>query len=108
MIHRNKNKKSNFINISSKDLFFSIDYFKKINLDKLIDLNSKYNFLEKKNNDLLKIKIENDIISNQFLKINKVSENNNNKLKFISVDFSHSFKKDFFKGRISIIQKKEK
>ena len=107
MIHKNKNKKNNIINLSSKDLFFSIDYSKKINLDKLIDLNSKYNFLDKKNNDLLKIKIENDIIPNQFLKINKVSENNHHKLKFISLDFSQSFKKDFFKGRISIIQKKE-
>ena len=107
MIHKNKNKKKKFINLSSKDLFFSIDYSKKINLDKLIDLNSKYNFLDKKNNDLLKIKIENDIIPNEFLKINKVSENNHHKLKFISLDFSQSFKKNSFKGRISIIQKKE-
>ena len=52
MIHKNKNKKKKFINLSSKDLFLSIDYSKKINLDKLIDLNSKYNFLDKKNNDL--------------------------------------------------------
>ena len=100
MIHKNKNKKNNIIHLSSKDLFFSIDYTKKINLDKLIDLNSKYNFLDKKNNDLLKIKIENDIIPNEFLKINKVSENNHHKLKFISLDFSQSFKKDSFKGRI--------
>ena len=102
-----KDKKNNIINFSSKDLFFSVDYFKKINLDKLIDLNSNYNFLDKKNNDLLKIKIENDIIPNHFLKINKVSENIDHKLKFISLDFSQSFKKDFLKGRISIIQKKD-
>ena len=107
MIHKNKSKKNSIINLSSKDLFFSIDYSKKINLDKLICLNSKYNFLDKKNNDLLKIKIENEIIPNKFLKINKVSENNHHKLKFISLDFSQSFKKDSFKGRISIIQKKE-
>ena len=107
MIHKNKSKKNSIINLSSKDLFFSIDYSKKINLDKLICLNSKYNFLDKKNNDLLKIKIENDIIPNEFLKINKVSENNHHKLKFISLDFSQSFKKDSFKGRISIIEKKE-
>ena len=68
MIHKNKNKKNNIIHLSSKDLFFSIDYSKKINLDKLIDLNSKYNFLDKKNNYLLKVKIENNIITNQFLK----------------------------------------
>ena len=102
-----KDKKNNIINFSSKDLFFSVDYFKKINLDKLIDLNSNYNFLDKRNNDLLKIKIENDIIPNHFLKINKVSENIDHKLKFISLDFSQSFKKDFLKGRISIIQKKD-
>ena len=102
-----KDKKNNIINFSSKDLFFSVDYFKKINLNKLIDLNSNYNFLDKKNNDLLKIKIENDIIPNHFLKINKVSENIDHKLKFISLDFSQSFKKDFLKGRISIIQKKD-
>ena len=48
MMHKNKNKKNNIINLSSKDLFLSIDYSKKINLDKFIDINSKYNFLEKK------------------------------------------------------------
>ena len=57
MIHKNKSKKNSIINLSSKDLFFSIDYSKKINLDKLICLNSKYNFLDKKNNDLLKINL---------------------------------------------------
>ena len=75
MMHKNKNKKNNIINLSSKDLFLSIDYSKKINLDKFIDINSKYNFLDKKNNDLLKIKIEGDVIPDKFLKIDKVSEN---------------------------------
>ena len=55
-MHKNKNKKNNIINLSSKDLFLSIDYSKKINLNKFIDINSEYNFLDKKNNDLLKIK----------------------------------------------------
>jgi len=102
-----KNKKNNIINLSSKDLFLSIDYSKKINLDKLIDINSRYNFLDKKNNDLLKIKIEGHTIPDKFLKIDKVSESINDKLKFISLDFKKNFKKDYFKGRISIIQKKE-
>ena len=95
------------ISFSSKDLFVSIDYSKKINLDKLIDLNSNYNFLDNKSNDLLKIKIENEIIPHRFLKIEKISDKTHNKLKFISLEFSQSFKKDYFKGRISIIQKKE-
>ena len=30
-----------------------------------------------------------------------------NKFKFIALDFSYLFKKDVFKGRVSIIQKKE-
>jgi len=107
MINKIKKTNKNIINFSSKDLFLSIDYSKNINLDKLINLNSKYNFLDKKNNDLLKIKIEDEIIPDQFLKINKVSQNTHHKIKFISLDFSQSFKKDFFKGRISIIQKKE-
>ena len=107
MMHKNKNKKNNIINLTSKDLFLSIDYSKTINLDKFIDINSEYNFLDKKNNDLLKIKIEGDIITDKFLKIDKVSENINHKLKFISLDFKQKFKKDYFKGRISITQKKE-
>ena len=102
-----KNKKNNIINLSSKDLFLSIDYSKKINLDKLIGINSRYNFLDKKNNDLLKIKIEGDTIPDKYLKIDKVSESINDKLKFISLDFKQNFKKDYFKGRISIIQKKK-
>ena len=107
MMHKIKNVKNKIISFSSKDLFLSIDYSKKVNLDKLIDLNSNYNFVDKKSNDLLKIKIENEIIPDPFLKIEKVSEKTHNKLKFISLAFSQSFKKDFFKGRISIIQKKE-
>ena len=77
-------KKATFFSFSSKDLFISIDYSKKINLDKLIDLNSNYNFLDKKSNELLKLKIENKIIPDPFLKIEKVSEKIHNKLKFIS------------------------
>ena len=106
MKHKIKKTKNKTISFSSKDLFISIDYSKKINLDKLIDINSNYNFLDKKSNELLKIKIENEIIPDPFLKIEKVSEKIHNKFKFISLDFSQSFKKDFFKGRISVIQKK--
>jgi len=107
MMHKIKYAKNKMISFSSKDLFVSIDYSKKINLDKLIDLNSNYNFLDNKSNDLLKIKIENEIIPHRFLKIEKISDKTHNKLKFISLEFSQSFKKDYFKGRISIIQKKE-
>ncbi len=107
MKHKIKKMNNKIISFSSKDLFISIDYSKKINLDKLVDLNSNYNFLDKKSNELLKIKIENEVIPDPFLKIEKVSEKTHNKLKFISLEFSQSFKKDFLKGRISIIQKKE-
>ena len=74
MMHKIKNVKNKIISFSSKDLFLSIDYSKKVNLDKLIDLNSNYNFVDKKSNDLLKIKIENEIIPDRFLKIEKVSD----------------------------------
>ncbi len=107
MMYKNKKVKNKIISLSSRDLLFSIDYEKKMNLDKLFDLNSKYNFLNKKNNDLLKIKIENEIISNSFLRIENVIDQTKNKFKFIALDFSYLFKKDVFKGRVSIIQKKE-
>ena len=107
MMYKNKKVKNKIISLSSRDLLFSIDYEKKINLDKLFDLNSKYNFLKNKNNDLLKIKIENEIISNSFLRIENVIDQTKNKFKFIALDFSYLFKKDIFKGRVSIIQKKE-
>ena len=107
MTYKNKKMKNKIINFSSRDLLFAIDYEKKMNLDQLFDLNSKYNFLNKKNNDLLKIKIENEIISDRFLRVENVIDQTKNKFKFISIDFSYSFKKDVFKGRVSIIQKKE-
>ena len=106
MMYKNKKVKNKIISLSSRDLLFAIDYEKKMNLDKLFDLNSKYNFLKKKNNDLLKIKIENEIISDRFLRVENVIDQTKNKFKFISLDFSYSFKKDVFKGRVSIIQKK--
>ena len=56
MKHKIKKMNNKIISFSSKDLFISIDYSKKINLDKLVDLNSNYNFLDKKSNELLKIK----------------------------------------------------
>ena len=74
MKHKIKKMNNKIISFSSKDLFISIDYSKKINLDKLIDINSNYNFLDKKSNELLKIKIENEIIPDSFLKIEKVLE----------------------------------
>jgi hypothetical protein len=72
MTYKNKKMKNKIINFSSRDLLFAIDYEKKMNLDQLFDLNSKYNFLNKKNNDLLKIKIENEIISDRFLRVENV------------------------------------
>ena len=107
MMYKNKKVKNKIISLSSRDLLFAIDYEKKINLDKLFDLNLKYNFLKNKNNDLLKIKIENEIISNSFLRIENVIDQTKNKFKFIALDFSYLFKKNVFKGRVSIIQKKE-
>ena len=44
MMYKNKKVKNKIISLSSRDLLFAIDYEKKINLDKLFDLNSKYNF----------------------------------------------------------------
>ena len=84
MMHKIKNVKNKIISFSSKDLFLSIDYSKKVNLDKLIDLNSNYNFVDKKSNDLLKIKIENEIIPDRFLKIEKVLDKTHHKFKFKS------------------------
>ena len=57
MTYKNKKVKNKIISFSSRDLLFAIDYEKKMNLDKLFELNSKYNFLNNKNNDLLNIKI---------------------------------------------------
>ncbi len=107
MTYKNKKVKNKIISLSSRNLLFAIDYEKKMNLDKLFDLNSKYNFLKNKNNDLLKIKIENEIISNRFLRIENVIDQTKNKFKFIALDFSYLFKKNVFKGRVSIIQKKQ-
>ena len=107
MMHKIKNAKNKIINFKSKDLFISIDYSKKLNLDKLIDLHRNYNFLNKNSNDLLKIKIENEIIPDRFLKIKKVLNKTQDKFKFVSLEFSQLYKKDFFTGRVSIIQKKE-
>ena len=67
---------------------------------------SFFNFLNRKNNDLLKIKLENKFIPNNEIKIEKVLNQTDNKYKVASIDFSQHFKKDIFKGRISILQKK--
>ena len=107
MIHKIKNFKNQIINFSSEDLLLSLNYSKKINFDKFMLQKSKFNFLDKKNNDLLKIKLENEVIPNNLIKIEKVFNKTDNHFKVASIEFSQQFKKDSFKGRISIIQKKE-
>jgi len=107
MIHKLKNSKYKVISFSSQDLLLSINYSNKIKFDKFFALNSKFNFLDKKNNDLLKIKLENEIIPNNLINIEKVYNKSDNHCKVASIDFSQHFKKDFFKGRISILQKKK-
>ncbi len=106
MMHKVSNSKQK-ISFSSEDLLLSLNYSNKIFIDKLVALNSNFNFLNNKNNDLLKIKLENKFIPNNQTNINNVFNKTDNNYKVVSIDFSQHFKKDFFKGRISIIQKKE-
>ena len=106
MMRKVKNSKYNVIDFSSQDLFLSLNYAKKISFDKFEALKSNFNFLNRKNNDLLKIKLENKFIPNNEIKIEKVLNQTDNKYKVASIDFSQHFKKDIFKGRISILQKK--
>ena len=106
MMRKVKNSKYKVINFSSQDLFLSLNYTKKISFDKFEALKSNFNFLNRKNNDLLKIKLENKFIPNNEIKIEKVLNQTDNKYKVASIDFSQHFKKDIFKGRISILQKK--
>ena len=106
MMRKVKNSKYNVIDFSSQDLFLSLNYAKKISFDKFEALKSNFNFLNRKNNDLLKIKLENKFIPNNEIKIEKVLNQTDKKYKVASIDFSQHFKKDIFKGRISILQKK--
>ena len=106
MMRKVKNSKYKVINFSSQDLFLSLNYTKKISFDKFEALKSNFNFLNRKNNDLLKIKLENKFIPNNEIKIEKVLNQTDKKYKVASIDFSQHFKKDIFKGRISILQKK--
>jgi len=105
-MHKVSNSKQK-ISFSSEDLLLSLNYSNKIFIDKLVALNSNFNFLNNKNNDLLKIKLENKFIPNNQTNINNVFNKTDNNYKVVSIDFSQHFKKDFFKGRISILQKKE-
>ena len=72
MMRKVKNSKYKVINFSSQDLFLSLNYTKKISFDKFEALKSNFNFLNRKNNDLLKIKLENKFIPNNEIKIEKV------------------------------------
>ncbi len=104
---RKVNNSKQKISFSSEDLLLSLNYSNKLFVDKLVALNSNFNFLNNKNNDLLKIKLENKFIPSNQTNINKVFNKTDNNYKVVSIDFSQHFKKDFFKGRISILQKKE-
>jgi len=107
MIHKLKKSKNKIISFKSEDLLLSLNYSKKIHFDKLMVIKSKFNLLDKKNNDLLKIKLENQFVPNNHIKIEKVYNKTDNHFNVVSIDFSQNYKKNFFKGRISILQKKE-
>ena len=89
------------------DVKLYFDFEKKIALKKLISINNNYNFIKTSNNDFFNIKVENKFIPKNKYKIEKIFKNDSKIFKVISIDFSQYFNKDFFKGRISFIKKKE-
>lgn len=101
---KNLNSKNKITNFSSEDLFFSINYFKKISFDYFKISNS--NFIKKINNELLKIKVENNFIPNNLLKIINIVNETHNNYKVCTIEFFQNYNHDDFKGRISIVQKK--
>ena len=96
--------KNKVIEFSSEELFFSLNYFNKISFDYFKISNS--NFVNNKNNELLKIRLENNFIPNNLIKIQNIISEKNNNYKICSIEFSLNYNRDLFKGRISIVQKK--
>ena len=106
MMRKTKKSKHNCINFSSEELFLSLNYLNNISFDKFEAIKSNFNFLNSKKNELLNIKIENKFITKNKIKIEKVLTTTDNNLKVAYIDFSKRYNKDYFKGRISLVQKK--
>ena len=103
-MHKTFTSKNKVIEFSSEELFFSLNYQNTISFDHFKISNS--NFVNSKNNELLKIRVENNFIPNNLIKIKKVLNETNNNYKICSIEFSQNYNRDLFKGRISIVQKK--
>ena len=103
-MHKTFTSKNKVIKFSSEELFFSLNYQNTISFDHFKISNS--NFVNSKNNELLKIRAENNFIPNNLIKIKKVLNETNNNYKICSIEFSQNYNRDLFKGRISIVQKK--
>ena len=103
MMHKTLTPKDKIIEFSSGDLLFSLNYLKKISFDNFKISNS--NFVNSKNNELIKIKVENNFIPNNLIKIKKILNETHNNYKICSIEFSQNYNRDLFKGRISIVQK---
>ena len=102
-MHKTLTPKNKIIEFSSGDLLFSLNYLKRISFDNFKISNS--NFVNSKNNELLKIKVENNFIPNNLIKIKKIVNETHNNYKICSIEFSQNYNRDLFKGRISIVQK---
>jgi len=105
-MRKTKTSKNKVINFSSEELFFSLNYSKNISFDHFKTTKFNCDFLNSKNNDVIKIKIENQYIPNNLIKIEKVLNESNNNYKLASIDFSQHYNQDQFRGRISIVQKR--
>ena len=94
------------IKFSTKELFMGLDCSDSIYLEDFTIVESNKNFLEHSKNEILRIKVENHIIPSNSLYIEDIKKVINEDIQVIYVLFQQSFKKDLFRGRISIIQKR--
>ena len=69
MMRKTFASKNKVIKFSSEELFFSLNYLNNISFDHFKISNS--NFVNSKNNELLKIRVENNFIPNNLIKIKK-------------------------------------
>ena len=94
------------IKFSTKELFMGLDCSDSIYLEDFTIIESNKNFLEYSKSEILRIKVENHIIPSNSLYIEDIKKVINEDIQVIYVLFQQSFKKDLFRGRISIIQKR--
>ena len=81
-----------------------------LNLSLVVDKNiflKELSFIKNINNELFSIRVENKLIPRNKYKIEKVFKKTDVNFTIISIDFSQNFENDFFKGRISFVQKKK-